>query len=240
MNNVIKFLCLNALLIGSASLAMDPGYAYSADAKAMADRPGNSNSEPGILSMRRTPGAVTDKGQELCKAAKAGNLELVKSLLDAGVSVDEKGHENGTPLKWAAYKGRKEVCQLLIDRNANINTKDIYGWTPLMPAAQNGHTEICRLLIDTRIKQIDKAAAITLLGMSRLNRATCMNGIDRNVIRLIARYVVDADTKNLFAQIGTTKYEDLFAQINAIYHDGMCNNIRAYAQAKIKNGSKNK
>lgn len=139
MNNVIKFLCLNVLLIGSASLAMDPGYAY-----------------PGIQTQQATPGAdvnLTHQASELRSAARLNNVAQVQELLDAGAPVDAKDHSGQTPLLEAAIWGHNEVCELLMARNAQADTKDNAGWTPLKWAALNRHNETCKLLVDGMIKQ---------------------------------------------------------------------------------------
>jgi ankyrin repeat protein len=183
MNKIIRFLCLNALVMSSALLAM------------------NSDQN----------GQNADQGEELRYAASAGNLELVQELLARHVPVDAKSNYGQTALIQAASYGRKEVCQLLIDAKARINTKDSFGLTALMAAAY-GYKEVCQLLVDAMLKPIkeNRAAAIALLGLKKFNKAACMSQNDRNIIQLIAHQIYNPATiQQLFAQINAIKSENL-------------------------------
>jgi len=268
MNNVIKFLCLNALLIGSASLAMDIDPFAQGDYLHNAAKAGNLKQVQELLDAGAPIDAKDDFGcTPLMKAAQNDHTEICQLLIDRNAQVDARDHcrrtnlatsayffhkkmcpllldnkaevdakdkDGKSPLALAAQNGYKVICQLLIDRKAQVDAKDNSGRTPLIQAAMKGRKDVCQLLIDVTIKQMDKAAALTLLGMRKFNRATCMNGMDRNVIQLIARHVIDAETKRLFAPIDAAKYEDLFAQINAIEDEPMKNILRAYALQQLK------
>ena len=52
-------------------------------------------------------------------AAKKGNLELVKLLINAGASVNLSDNDGWTPLIAAAHKGHKEVCKALLENGAS-------------------------------------------------------------------------------------------------------------------------
>ena len=56
-------------------------------------------------------------------AAKEGNLETVKILIDAGSSIDRKNEDEQTPMHMAAIHGRVDVVEELVkkDRNAIMN-----------------------------------------------------------------------------------------------------------------------
>jgi hypothetical protein len=171
-DKLIKFLCLNALLIGSTSIAMDCGNNLSCDLSR------RSSQE------RQLEASAKEKGRSLRYAAETGKLKRVQELLAEQVPVDAqdgtgwtalmngafKGHIEicqllidakaqinakslfGTPaLVCAAERGHKQVCQLLLNANAEINVKDYKGWTALIVAAANGHKEICQLLIDMNV-----------------------------------------------------------------------------------------
>lgn len=69
--------------------------------------------------------------EELWIAAKDGDENIVKSLLNKGAFVNVK-HKNGaTPLWIAAQNEHDNIVKLLIDKGANVNTKIAYGFTPL-------------------------------------------------------------------------------------------------------------
>jgi len=79
-------------------------------------------------------------------AARAGDIEKVKSLLAAGANVNEKGPGDRTALHAACENGHTEVARLLVDRGAEVNaTTD--GVTPLIFAAAKGDKKTVELLL---------------------------------------------------------------------------------------------
>ena len=85
---------------------------------------------------------------KLHDAAKDGDAELVKLLIDAGADVNKANEKGETPLYWAAANGRTECVKLLIDAGADVNKADKDGRTPLILAAYYGHAECVKLLIN--------------------------------------------------------------------------------------------
>ena len=86
----------------------------------------------------------TAASSEIFTAAKAGDLEKVKALLEANPqSVNEKGDQDETPLYLAAAYGHAAVVKLLLNHNANVNAVDKNaGWTPLHRAANAAVAEL--------------------------------------------------------------------------------------------------
>lgn len=67
-------------------------------------------------------------------AAKDGDLEAVRGLIEAGsqvIATDDGGY---TPLHFAAQYLRPEVITLLIERGASLEAEDRWGNTPLWRA----------------------------------------------------------------------------------------------------------
>ena len=119
------------------------------------------------LFLLLTTGVATaqDPGDELRRAASAGDLAKVKELLDKGVDVNAANQYGGTALAFACDKGRTEVVKLLLERGANPNTKDtFYNFTPIGWAAQKGHGEIIRLLLDKGAEVNDQTLMMGLFG----------------------------------------------------------------------------
>jgi len=116
-----------------------------------------------VAALMALPGLAAADG--LHDAAKAGDIEYVRALVDAGVDVDAKAI-GVTALLLAAYRGHAEVVALLIEAGADVDAKDERGlmWlftrdgrdrlrdnrdrTALMLAAREGHLEIAKLLIE--------------------------------------------------------------------------------------------
>ena len=57
-------------------------------------------------------------------AARTGNVEAIKVLLDSGADVNAKETLRGTtPLMWAADEGHAPAVKLLIERGADIKAR---------------------------------------------------------------------------------------------------------------------
>ncbi|TQN71201.1 Tankyrase-1 [Colletotrichum shisoi] len=84
---------------------------------------------------------------ELLKAARNGDVEVVKSLVQRGACVDEKDHDGATAMHFASDYGHTEMVNLLVESGANLDSMDDEGWTPLNDASFYGHVEVVRLLL---------------------------------------------------------------------------------------------
>jgi len=56
-------------------------------------------------------------------AAREGNLEIVKLLIEHGAKIEAKDFNNATPLFMAVTHKRKEVVKYLLEKGANINVR---------------------------------------------------------------------------------------------------------------------
>jgi ankyrin repeat protein len=81
-------------------------------------------------------------------AARGGDLDKAKALLDAGADMTARDeHLRSTPLAWAAKFGQREMVVLLLERGAPRSLPDDPAWaTPRAWASKRGHDEIARLL----------------------------------------------------------------------------------------------
>ena len=93
------------------------------------------------------PSKVKESDISIHDAANAGNIEIIKEQLAAGVDVNTKGVGGMTPLHRAAREGHKEVVEFLIANSADINAKDKMGRVPLHRAAREGREAIVEMLI---------------------------------------------------------------------------------------------
>ena len=90
--------------------------------------------------------AVVYRMSPLHLAARAGNVDKVKSLLNAGVAVDAPDPDGSTALMLAAQKGHTEIVNLLLKKNASPDLQDKRGNTPLLRAVW-GYVDIVKLLL---------------------------------------------------------------------------------------------
>lgn len=83
------------------------------------------------------------------EAAEAGDVEVLCTLLDAGVDVDFQDDIGRSLLAMAAGAGRAEAVLELIEREADVAaTRDEDGFDALSAAVENGHMEIAADLIE--------------------------------------------------------------------------------------------
>ena len=88
------------------------------------------------------------RGDELCEAAAAGDIEAVKAELNEGADPNARDSELGaTPLSWATLFNHVEVAEFLIQKGADVNARNRDGGTSLHGAAFLGHADIAALLI---------------------------------------------------------------------------------------------
>jgi ankyrin repeat protein len=96
-------------------------------------------------------------------AAREGDVESARAILDAGADVNQVTEYGWTPLLTAVNNRNYKVAQLLIERGANVNLANKGGWTPLYLATDNrnieggdfpvhkadlDHLDLIRLLLD--------------------------------------------------------------------------------------------
>jgi hypothetical protein len=102
------------------------------------------------LLLLLTPGAASaqDPGDELRRAASAGEVARVRELLDKGVDVNSANQYGATALAFASRRGHLEVVKLLLERGADPLRRDNFnGLTPLLFALRQGHAEIARIFL---------------------------------------------------------------------------------------------
>ncbi len=84
---------------------------------------------------------------EIHDAAKSGDLNKVKALLEANPTLISSKDENGwTPLHFAAANGRKYIVQFLLEKKSDIHARNNNGETPLDLAAF--HKDVAAILQD--------------------------------------------------------------------------------------------
>jgi ankyrin repeat protein len=82
------------------------------------------------------------------QAAEDGNLEIVRTLLLAGASVNAKNDSGRTVLMYLRAKATAELVRELISGGAKVDARDEAGGTALMNAAALSNVEVVRALID--------------------------------------------------------------------------------------------
>uniref|UniRef100_A0A8C5P0B5 Diacylglycerol kinase n=1 Tax=Jaculus jaculus TaxID=51337 RepID=A0A8C5P0B5_JACJA len=106
-----------------------------------------------LIESYKNGGSLLIQGPEHCSllhyAAKTGNGEIVKYILDHGPSelLDMADSETGeTALHKAACQRNRAVCQLLVDAGASLRKTDSKGKTPQDRAQQAGDPDLAAYL----------------------------------------------------------------------------------------------
>lgn len=90
--------------------------------------------QQGGASPSANANALSPNADNLLTAARAGNLELVRQLLENGYDVNGRDNQGKTALHAAARSGSLELVKLLVERGADVNIKDNRGMTPVTEA----------------------------------------------------------------------------------------------------------
>jgi len=133
--------------------------------------------------------------EEIHDAAKQGNLEKVRALVDqepALVAAKDKGGQ--TPLHWAAFSGNLDLIRYLLDKGAAIDAKNARGLTPLAFTAIQGRIQAGGLLIE-RGADINARNAI--------NMTPLIIAAEQGAVELAKKVIAAGADVGVESQIGT-------------------------------------
>ena len=81
-------------------------------------------------------------------AARNGDTQAVRHMLDLGAESNQKTSKGKTALMLAAAGGFTDTVKVLVDRGADVNIRDNYDTTALIAAATAGHAETAVVLLE--------------------------------------------------------------------------------------------
>jgi ankyrin repeat protein len=84
----------------------------------------------------------------LLDAARNGDIELLRSYLDAGAPATLTNSAGDSLLMLAAYHGHAETVQLILHHGGDANAANDRGQTPLAGAVFKGYSDVARVLLD--------------------------------------------------------------------------------------------
>jgi len=86
----------------------------------------------------------------LILAAKSGNTDSVKNMLEYGFNVNEQDPDGQTALMLAGYKGYLDTVELLLKNEADPNIKNVIKCTAMIYAALSGQTNVIGQLLKNK------------------------------------------------------------------------------------------
>ena len=115
-------------------------------------------------------------------AAKNGNIDVAKCLIEHGAKLDMKNKIYGrAPIHYAVIYGKIEVAKCLIEHGAKVDMKNEDGEAPLHLAIENGDIEVVKCLIEHGA-QVD---------LRDKNNKTPFDWADQNGHHEIATYLLE-------------------------------------------------
>jgi ankyrin repeat protein len=88
----------------------------------------------------------------LMGSAHAGDLEIMKVLLDLGAQIEQADQHGFTALMVAAGDGQVDAAKLLLERGAKLEAADQEGTTVFLRAAKSGQLEMVKFLLERGAK----------------------------------------------------------------------------------------
>lgn len=156
------------LRLSAAASDMLPVYARPLDRELIeAAGRGDSARIKQLLTAGAHANAIDEwRNTPLLSAAREGQVESARLLLDAGAEVDGRGGAM-PPLAAAALRGHAIMVRLLLRHGARVDAPGANGLTALMNAVKLNQPEVARVLLeggaDTRVRDRDGQ---TLLGVA--------------------------------------------------------------------------
>ena len=110
-------------------------------------------------------GLLPASAAPLHEAAKTGELEEAKRLIQGGADLEALDVDGETPLTAAALAGQTAAVKLLVARGADIKGQNRGGFTALHAAAHKGYIQIVEFALDrgAGIDDQDNKAGVTPL-----------------------------------------------------------------------------
>ena len=137
--------------------------------------------------------AVAAAEAPVAEAARDGDLELLRDLIEQGGDVNAALGDGMTALHWAAERGDAAMASLLLRAGAHVHAGTRIGaFTPLHVAARAGSTAVVALLLEAGA---DPEARSTTSGVTALHLAA--EAGDAEMIRMLAAHGADVDAPDL-------------------------------------------
>jgi uncharacterized protein len=94
------------------------------------------------------PGAVLAPDASVLEAARRGDADLIRSLVQQGADVNASEGDGMTALHWAAEGNHARVAEILLYAGARVDARTRVGaYTPILVASRSGNAEVMEVLL---------------------------------------------------------------------------------------------
>lgn len=159
-----------------------------------------------VMSIKNEFRAKVQIERELIMAARQGDADKIRDLLEEGASPDAATAFQGGALHQAAAQGHVHVLTLLLQKGADINKKTETGQSALMTAIWQGQRDTAIFLIEEGIN-LNLVDAID--GSTALHLATRKNMTDVAQAMLAARANMEISTQEGLTPLMLARQSDL-------------------------------
>ncbi len=137
-----------------------------------------------------SPSAVSEL--EFMDAVKAGNKEVVRSLLNEMADVNASRSDGATALAWAVHRDDAEMAELLIRAGADVNAANEYGLTPLKLACTNRNAAMVEKLLQAKANPADTG------GTGEPPLLTCARGGNVEAVKSLLAHGASVDARESY------------------------------------------
>jgi hypothetical protein len=104
-----------------------------------------------LLESGISPDSTDSSGEwnALRTAARTGNGDIVKMLINAGADINSKDSYGNTALIIAVLMNKKDAVKILLNAGAEVNSRNHAGKTALSAAISKGYDEVRDILLNT-------------------------------------------------------------------------------------------
>jgi TPR repeat protein len=103
---------------------------------------------PVVLAVPDLAADVQGENPPLLTAARDGDADEVRRLLEQGADADARDMAGNPALAYAAVRGHREVARSLLEGGADTDATGDRGWTPLLFAAYAGERAVAQTLLE--------------------------------------------------------------------------------------------
>lgn len=108
---------------------------------------GNKDVVNRILTQLKAEGAdVQTLGTAVLLAAKAGKVDMLETLAEAGAPLDSRSADGYMPIHWTVKNGNYDAMMFLIGKGVDVNAKCGQGYSVLDWATNEGYTRLIKAL----------------------------------------------------------------------------------------------